>query len=112
MERIIANSTEERDALAERGGLIGAARLWVAGNPPTPTDRWVVWTERTIAELSDLPRVRQIRTRQRTRITQEADVHLTRGGRQGLAEYGSAARRVFHMDIVLPQTVVDDLEAP
>lgn len=108
MERVLVNSTADRDAIAALGGLVGCARVWVAGRPATPTDRWIVWTERARGELP--AETRDIHEQRRGLVDERTAEHFTRTGRQ-LEGYGSAARRSFHMDVHLTAAEIAGLEA-
>lgn len=100
---IKSNEPDNLDEPTEIIGLIyGRIRLWVEGTPPTPTQIWVIIGD---FALGDSVRLVKIRQRDVATLNTKRDEVLA-ASKVTLQDYAATGRN-FHMDIRVPQSIVD-----
>lgn len=104
MRAIIKSSGEGvKLPLNMAGKIYGQIRMWIEGDPPTPTDIWIVVGD---FQLSDDAILQDIKTKDRSMFNSKIQAILNRA-KITLNEYGIATRRSFHMDIQVPLQVIN-----
>lgn len=83
-------------------GVYGAVRLWAEGDPPAPTNIWIL-----IGQFNqNSPGLQRIKSEHTVLLQQKQD-EIFAHAKVALSDYGINKRRTFQMDIKVPQAVID-----
>lgn len=81
-------------------GVFGKIRLWEVGNPPVPTDYYIL-----IGDFSPMVG-KNIKLSDRTLMNTEMEKIFTKI-KGSITNYSVAKRRAFNMDIKIPKVIID-----
>jgi len=104
---IVARVTEPENDDEEIQGIpedtFGKIRLWEEGNPPTPTDLYILLGD---YKNSVTNKAKKVKGDDESEVNTKIGKILKTAGVK-ISDYGKNKRRAFAMDIIVPKSVID-----